>query len=162
MTNLIISLERWTQLIESGCPIDVVYTDFAKAFDRVPHQRLLEKLKSVGIVGNTLKWIQGFLSNRKQRVRVENELSSWTKVTSGVPQGSVLGPILFVLFINDMPDVCTNVCELFAGGVKSAENTMMLQDDLHRLTEWSMKWQLPFNIDKCKTLHIGRTNGHHI
>ena len=168
MTNLLICLESWTQLLESGHPLDIIYTDFAKAFDRVPHQRLLQKLKGVGIVGNTLNWIRAFLSNRNQRVRVDNEFSPWASMISGVPQGSVLGPTLFVLFINDMPEVCSNACQLFADdakifcGVKSSEDEEKLQKDLDRITEWSMKWQIPFNVGKCKSLHIGRNNQHHV
>ena len=168
MSNLLTCLEKWTKLLENGDPIDVVYTDFAKAFDRVPHQRLLQKMKSLGIVGNTLNWVKSFLSGRRQRVRVENQYSLWKAVMSGIPQGSVLGPILFVLFINDMPDVCTSTCQLFADDakkfkkVRSQEDVDVLQDDLRKLHDWSTKWQLPFNLDKCKVLHLGRSNQKHV
>ena len=168
MTNLLLCMESWTKSIEDGYPVDIIYTDFAKAFDRVPHQRLLQKLKSVGIIGNTLNWIRSFLSGRKQRVRVEQEFSTWTTVKSGIPQGSVLGPILFVIFINDMPDEIKSMCQLFADDAKifrdarSSNDNKELQEDLEKLEDWSKRWQLPFNVKKCKSLHIGKRNEHHI
>ena len=144
---------KWTQVIEDGDAVDVIYTDFSKAFDSVPHQRLLNKLKEIGIVGNTLNWIKGFLSKRSQQVRVEENFSAWKDVTSGIPQGSVLGPILFVIFINEMPDMVESKCQLFADdaklfrnvNVREDYNTSILQRDLDSLSVWSDKWQLPFS-----------------
>ena len=164
MSNLLTCLEHWSQMVEEGSPIDVVYTDFAKAFDRVPHKRLIQKMQSLGIVGNTLNWVKAFLTGRRQRVCVDGEYSEWEAVRSGIPQGSVLGPILFVLFINDMPDVCTSICQLFADDAKiyrkvsTQEECDALQDDIESLHNWSTTWQLLFNLDKCKVLHIGRNN----
>ena len=166
MTNLLSCMERWTEFLESGGYVDVIYTDFAKAFDSVPHERLLKKLESVGVTGNMLAWIRSFLSNRSQCVRVDDDLSSWKPVKSGIPQGSVLGPILFVIFINDMPDMVHNLCQLFADDAKvycsvdlrNEESNKSLQNDLNALVDWSEKWQLPFNIGKCKCLHIGICN----
>ena len=157
-------MEIWTKFLEKGLPIDIVYTDFAKAFDRVPHQRLLRKIRNNGIIGQTLHWIKAFLTGRSQRVRVENEFSSWSQVKSGIPQGSVLGPILFVIFINDMPRIVDSFCQLFADDAKvfrsicSLEDNKKLQCDLDKLSDWAEKWQLYFNTDKCKSLHIGRAN----
>ena len=97
-------MEHWSRLIEDGTNIDVIYLDFQKAFDKVPHRHLLTKLKAYGIQGSILSCIQNFLSNRKQRVSVHGSYSNWTNVISGVPQGSVLGPILFIIYVNDFPD----------------------------------------------------------
>ena len=146
--------------------MDVTYTDFSKAFDSVPHQRLYLKVKNLGICGNVLGWIRAFLSNRYQCVRVDDDYSDWRPVKSGIPQGSVLGPILFVIFINDMAGIVENLCELFADDaklfrsvdVRDEEKNKSLQKDINALVDWSSKWQLPFNVGKCKCLHIGSTN----
>ena len=102
------------------------------------------------------------------RVREEDELSSWKSVRSGMPQWSVLGPTLFVIFINDMPDVVSSMCQLFADdakifrSIKSLDDNKALQDDINNLTEWSARWQLPFNVTKCKSLHIGKRNNKYV
>ena len=155
---------KWTKIIEEGDAIDVIYTDFSKAFDSVPHCRLLKKIESLGIQGNVLNWIKGFLSDRKQQVRVDGKSSRWREVMSGIPQGSVLGPSLFVIFINDLPDVVDSLCKLFADDVKVFQRVNIrrenhaLQNDLEGLISWSSKWQLPFNTDKCECLNIGKNN----
>ena len=118
MSNLLLALEEWTQTIELGYSVDLIYTDFTKAFDSISHKRLLVKLESVGMKGEVLQWIITFLSNRKHRVSVEGKLSNWDYAKSGVPQGSVLGPILFVIFINDMPNLVQSSCKLLADDAK--------------------------------------------
>ena len=118
ITNLLAAIKDWSALIEEGKAFDLIYTDFSKAFDSVPHCRLINKLKTLGITGDVLGWIESFLTNRKQKVVVEGEMLSWTDVKSGIPQGSVLGPILFVVFINDMPNNVLSTCKMFADDAK--------------------------------------------
>ena len=138
------------------------HAQFAKAFDKVPHLRLLSKLTSYGITGNTQNWIKSFLSNRKQRVSVNGALSDITDVTSGVPQGSVLGPVLFLLYINDINGNIKSSIRLFADDsiiyrkISSKTDHEILQTDLSQLQTWSDKWQMEFNVSKC--VHLPITN----
>ena len=162
LTQLLICMEDWTNMLEKREVFDLIYTDFSKAFDSVPHQRLYIKLHNIGIRGHILKWIKSLLTGRTQCVSVEGEISTWSEVTSGIPQGSVIGPLLFVIFINDMPDeVKHNVCKLFADDCKLYGAKLLngkTKSDLEQLEQWSYKWQLPFNTKKCKTMHFGNTN----
>ena len=144
-----------------GESVDIVYLDFRKAFDTVPHQRLLVKLKSYGITGELYKWIEDFLVGRTQKVRVGDTVSDTSEVTSGIPQGSILGPILFTIFINDLPEGLKNICKIFADDTKvygSSKESKSIQEDIDKLQEWSLKWNLYFNVDKCKVMHIGKNN----
>ena len=157
-------LEEWTKLLDEGVPIDVIYLDFSKAFDSVSHSHLLYKLHKLGIQGKLLEWLESFLSERQQRVRIGSSLSSWAPVVSGVPQGSVLGPILFLCFINDLPDVVSGIVKIFADDTKIYSHVPnqdlcdKLQTDLDNLCKWSDEWKLSFNVKKCKVLHIGKNN----
>ena len=125
--QLLESLEDWTKSFDHGTDADVIFYDFKKAFDTLSHSKLISKLESYGIRGNFLHWIKDFLTNRTQEVVINQVHSSTQKVLSGVPQGSVLGPILFVVFINDLPDLAETTVRLFADDAKtySITQTMM-------------------------------------
>lgn len=132
-------LDNWTKILDESGSIDVVYMDFMKAFDKVPHRRLIGKVQSYGITGCVLGWMEDFLKDRTQCVMVNGECSRWTDVTSGIPQGSVLGPILFVIYINDLPDAIVSDSYLFADDTKISRNirseadTVLFQQDLDNL-----------------------------
>ena len=141
---------------------DMVVLDFSKAFDTVPHTRLLSKLKHYGITGNLLEWISNFLKQRDQRVVIDGKCSDWTHVDSGVPQGTVLGPLLFLLYINDMPK-CISIgssIRLFADDcilyrtIRTIQDQLTLQKDLDKLKEWADKWGMKFNPSKCEVMRI--------
>ena len=162
LSNLLTTLEDWTSILEDGDCVDVAYLDFRKAFDLVSHKHLLLKLQKHGITGQVWNWIKAFLENRRQKVVIRGAESDNLDVLSGVLQGSVLGPILFLIFINDLPK-CTNcpVC-LFADDSKiycrvprtNNKNpkldgaTEELQKDLRELENWAKKWKMSFNVDK--------------
>ena len=161
LTNLLIFLDKVTRMVDEGNDMDVIYLDFAKAFDKVPHRRLLVKLRNHGINGKLLGWIEAWLSDRRQRVRINGHVSNWRDVTSGVPQGSVLGPVLFLLFIDDIDAGLLSHILKFADDTKvfnTADHHQDLQSDLLTLVDWSKKWQMEFNVSKCKVLHVGANN----
>ena len=126
--------------------MDGIVLDFSKAFDKVPHNRLMTKLEFYGIRGDLLQWIEAFLRNRQQRVVLEGCMSSTSQVLSGVPQGTVLGPTLFLLFINDLPSYVDSPVRLFADDcviyreIKSNYDSVRLQEDLDNLNRWEQKW----------------------
>ena len=150
-----------TPHVDDGNCVDLIYFDYKKAFDKVAHHRLLCKLKSLGLSSNVICWIEGFLSNRRQRVVINGTKSEWSNVTSGVPQGSVLGPILFLVFVADITEVVESDMILFADDTKlyrkieSEEDSHILQRDIDNLYLWSKDWLMEFNKDKCKTIHYG-------
>ena len=164
LSNLLEFFEEVTKEVDCGNPVDLVYLDFAKAFDKVPHRRLFKKLESCGIEGSVLNWIKNWLSNRRQCVVVNRKFSSWTKVVSGVPQGSVLGPLLFVVYINDLEaDLISRVGKFaddtkMSKSVRNLADANILQDDLSSLEKWAQKWQMEFNEEKCVVIHVGKTN----
>ena len=161
-TQLLHVMDILTKSLDRGVPVDVIYMDLQKAFDSVPHKRLLYKIEHYGITGNLLRWIDGFLSNRRQRVVLNGEKSCWQDVKSGVPQGSILGPLLFLIYVNDMPKSILSHVFLFADDTKLIQTIstladhVQLQTDLDNLAKWCDVWQLKFNVTKCKVIHFGR------
>merc|ERR1711867_265956 len=161
-TNLLTFFDQIVDNMDRGNTVDVIYLDFSKAFDKVPHSRLIEKVKSLGVNMQTVRWIKHWLQDRKQKVVINGCDSSWANVTSGVPQGSVLGPLLFLIYINDIDQGVGGLSPLFAddtklgGVIESCLGTKKLQSDFDKLLEWSEKWQIKFNADKCKVIRFGK------
>ena len=160
LTNLLC----FTKWVDDQSPVDVVYLDLQKAFNKVPHQRLLLKLNAHGIGNNVTNWIEKWLTHRRQRVIVDGEISNWKSVLSGVQQGSVLGPILFLIYINGLEDDISSKVQKFADDTKvfrkvtNDTEKQSIQDDLDKLVKWSDKWQMLFNFGKCKCIYIGHGN----
>jgi hypothetical protein len=156
-------MEVWTQALDDRNEIEVAYMDFQKAFDKVPHHRLLHKLEHYGIRNPLLIWIERYLSGRHQSVVINGSMSSWYEVHSGIPQGSVLGPILFIIFINDLPQEITSHIYLFADDTKLFKaiatpiDQEEFQKDISQVATWTERWLLPLNGDKCSVMHLGNT-----
>jgi hypothetical protein len=165
-SQLLECINDWSVSLSHKQSTDAAYIDFRRAFDSVVHSKLYVKLKSLGINGNLLHWICDFLSNRSQAVRVANSTSTFRSVRSGVPQGSVLGPILFLVFINDIVYLFGSGLnlKLYADDVKmytaihDISSVAVLQSGLDKLNEWANEWQLSIAINKCSVLHIGNNN----
>ena len=145
-TQLILTVEDLARNVDNGDQMDMLILDFSKAFDKVSHRRLLSKLQFCGIQGKTLAWIESWLTNRSQSVIVNGECSTSVAVTSGVPQGTVLGPLMFLLFIKDMQDDLECSLRLFADDaivyhtISQDSDTLALQRDLGKLGLWAEKW----------------------
>ena len=146
--------------------MDSIFLDFAKAFDKVPKERLLAKLAAHGIGGQVLPWVRSWLTARSQRVVLNGEASELAAVESGVPQGSVLGPILFDIFINDIDLMAAliDILRKFDDDTKlgkiimTVEDSAVLQNCLDMLVAWADKWGMKFNTGKCKVMHVGNSN----
>ena len=164
-TNLVIFLDKLTQIVDRGGVADVIYLDFAKAFDKVPTKRLLRKLESKGVKGKLLDWIRNWLQGRTQAVRIGECESGKSDVESGVPQGSVLGPVLFIIFIDDLDEyVNLDVLLKFADDTKGLQEITgtadrdRLQAAIDGMLKWAEDWGMCFNVAKCKIMHVGRNN----
>jgi len=166
VTQLLITTQDLISTFDRKEQIDMIILDFSKAFDVVPHYSLMNKLKHYGVRGKVNIWINEFLTNRSQRVVVNGTHSESVSVDSGVPQGTVLGPLLFLTFINDLPDVVMSQVRLFADDcllyrtIKTIDDQIRLQDDLYALQHWSEKWGMRFNAKKCYVLRMSRHQTH--
>ena len=162
-SQLIITVHDLASSLNQKYQTYMAILDFSKAFDRVPHTRLKAKLEHYGVRGNTLKWISSFLDGRTQKVMVDGSISNECHVLSGVPQGSVHGPTLFLLYINNITHQLDSRVRLFADDcliyreIKSPDDHRILQQDLDRLTEWSHQWHMSFNTAKCYVRRISLT-----
>ena len=158
-TQLIITINDFAESLNRNEQTDVIFLDFSKAFDKVSHQHLFHKLHHYGIRGDLLTWIKSFVSNRVQQVVVDGQQSNLAAVSSGVPQGTVLAPLLFLCFINDLHGIMSKI-KLYADDVllyniiHSQEDCYNLQQDLNLLEEWTTKWKMTFNLQKCEFLRI--------
>ena len=163
-TNLLEALNIWSEAVMHGIPVDILFLDYSKAFDSVPHQRLIRQTESFGIHGSALAWINAFLTDRRQQVRANGELSDFRPVRSGVPQGSILGPVLFTLYVNDIPSEIENIISMYADDTKvytaitSEGSVTSLKSDLRKLEAWAQLMQMRFHPAKCKVMHLGKNN----
>jgi hypothetical protein len=159
-TQLIGLVDELTQELENKHQEDVIALDFSKAFDKVNHSLLVHKLKRYGVTGDLNRWIQAFLQDRQQSVVVEGEISEPIAVESGVPQGSVLGPALFLTYINDLPESVLSNTRLFADDtacsrkITSSDDKIQLQRDLDTLATWEDRWSMAFHPKKCEVLSV--------
>lgn len=159
-TLLLRYFNELTSRLEGNCQVDSIYLDYAKAFDSIVHSKLLFKLGKYGVSGNLLAWLSSFLNDRFQSVKVNNSYSNWSPVLSGVPQGSVLGPILFLIYINDLNTCCPELKTLYLFAddakcfsiIKSVSDCDAFQMSLDSISVWSNNWQLTLAADKCQII----------
>ena len=165
-TQLATTLHDLLRSYDKGNQVDICVLDFSKAFDTVPHHKLLHKLSHYGVKGNTLKWIKHFLTDRKMKVVLDGESSEEVAVESGVPQGTVLGPLLFLVHINDLPGIVSSEVRLFADDcllyreIRKGEDHDILQEDLDRLEKWAKDWGMRFNTGKCNILSVKKKSNY--
>jgi hypothetical protein len=165
-TNLLLFQDALTKAVDNGTPADIFYLDFEKAFDKVPRERLIIKLEAKGITGRMKGWIRAWLTGRTQVVIVQGEQSDESSVDSGVTQGTVLGPLLFTVHIDDIDDFVRwiELLKKFADDTKGLKLIRNLQDrealqrTLDELCWWAEMWGMQYNIEKCKIMHVGRSN----
>ncbi|EYB89180.1 hypothetical protein Y032_0235g3198 [Ancylostoma ceylanicum] len=165
-TLMLSALEDWTKALDQGGNIDVIYFDFAKAFDRVPFNELISKLVNIGLHPRIVNWIKNFITGRSFQVRVNESFSHSHPVTSGVPQGGVLSPILFIIYTSQIPGLVSRYgvsCKMFADDIKiyknisSNDDRVALQSAISAILEWSVEWKLPLSSPKTKLFHLGRS-----
>lgn len=169
VTHLLEFTNDLTNMLDQKHSVDVVCIDFSKAFDTVSHEKLLLKLRHYGVSGKMLTWISDYLNNRSFAVKINGSLSDFHNVTSSVPQGSILAPLLFAVYINDLAlTLQHSKLKLYADDLTlyritdNMHDSSLLQQDLNTLMKWSSEWQLNVNFDKCHVIHLGYNNNHNI